>query len=451
MKNIRLLIVDDEQAQRDSLSGYYNKRMKVYSAGSLDHAKNIISKESVDIILSDYKMPDGTGVDLLKYAKSVDDSIVVIIMTAYGTIETAVEAMKSGACNYIQKPLNLDELDVILNHAVEQFHLSRENAVLRESLKDSFYFPEIITQNAKMKEIMSIVSRIASSETTVLIQGESGTGKELIAKALHAAGDRKDEPFIAFNVVSFSENLIESELFGHEKGSFTGADKQKIGRFEQADGGTIFIDEIGDISPNIQVKLLRVLQERIIERVGGIKSIPVDVRVITATHQNLTELIKNGEFREDLFYRINVVNITLPVLSERKEDIRILTDHFIKKYSKKNHKNIRDITRDALSLLMRYDFPGNIRELENIIERAVLLCRSDTIKESDIALPASYDTAGISSVDSGYTLQESVENLEKGMIKAALSASKGNQSEAARQLNINEKTLRYKLKKYNLK
>jgi len=425
--------------------------MMVYSAESVDQAQNVIENKQVDLILTDYKMPDGTGIDVLKYAKSVDDSIVVILMTAYGTIETAVEAMKLGACNYIQKPLNLDELDVILKRAVEQFHLARENTILRERIKDSFHFPEIVTKSNKMKEILSMVSRIAPSAASVLIQGESGTGKELIAKALHAASDRKDNPFIAFNVASFSETLIESELFGHEKGAFTGADKQKIGRFEQANGGTIFIDEIGDISLGIQVKLLRVLQERVIERVGGTKTIPVDVRVITATHQNLTEMFKKGEFREDLFYRINVVNINLPALRDRKEDISILVDHFIERYTKKNHRTINSLSRDALALLMRYDFPGNIRELENIIERAVLLSRSDTIEAIDIALPTSYRSDTNSFSNLGNTLQEAVENLEKNMILSALSAANGNQSEAARQLSINEKTLRYKLNKYNLK
>jgi DNA-binding NtrC family response regulator len=302
-----------------------------------------------------------------------------------------------------------------------------------------------------MEEVLSVVSRVAASEASVLIQGDSGTGKELIAKALHAASHRKNKPFIAFNVASFSESLIESELFGHEKGAFTGADKQKIGRFEQADGGTLFIDEIGDIAPSSQVKLLRVLQEGVIERVGGIKSIPVDVRIITATHQDLTEMIIKREFRDDLYYRINVVNIALPSLKDRKEDIPILVDHFTTKYAKKNHKDVQTLSRDALASLMRYDFPGNIRELENIIERAILLCRTSTIEDVDIALPEYVERDKHILQNSESNIQAAVENLEKNMILSALSAAKGNQSEAARQLGVSEKTLRYKLQKYNLK
>lgn len=452
MKKIKLLIVDDEKSQLQSLAGYFKKRMDVFIAESLGQAKKVITEIQTDIILTDFKMPDGDGLDVLKFAKSTDNTTTVIIMTAYGTIENAVEAMRLGAYNYIQKPIDLDELDLLIQRAIENYRLIRENIILKEQLKDSFSYQEIITESQKMKEILSMVKRIAPSDASVLIQGESGTGKELIAKAIHSASDKKDKSFIAFNVAALSENLVESELFGYEKGAFTGADKRKIGKFEQADGGTLFIDEIGDISPKIQVKLLRVLQEKKFERVGGIVPVNVDVRIITATNRDLEKSIKEGLFREDLFYRINVVSINIPPLRERKEDIPILVKHFQQKYSIKDQKNISDISKNALSKLIRYDFPGNIRELENIIERAVLLTRSDVIESDDISLPRTEDTdiKGIN-LTNGINIINEVEKYEKQIIINMIKITDGNQSEAARRLGINEKTLRYKLKKYNLK
>ncbi len=452
MKKIKLLIVDDEKNQLQSLAGYFKKRMDVFTAESFNEAKKVITKTHIDIILTDFKMPDGDGLDVLKFAKSTDNTITVIIMTAYGTIENAVEAMRLGAYNYIQKPIDLDELDLLIQRAIENYQLIRENIILKEQLKDTFAYQEIITESQKMKEILSMVKRIAPSDASVLIQGESGTGKELIAKAIHSASDKKDKSFIAFNVAALSENLVESELFGYEKGAFTGADKRRIGKFEQADGGTLFIDEIGDISPKIQVKLLRVLQEKKFERVGGIVPVNVDVRIITATNRDLEKSIKEGLFREDFFYRINVVSINLPPLRERKEDIPILVKHFQQKYSIRNKKNISDISRNTLSELIRYDFPGNIRELENIIERAVLLCRSNIIESDDIALPRTedIDIKGLN-LTNGINIIDEVEKFEKQIIINMIKITDGNQSEAARRLGINEKTLRYKLKKYNLK
>ncbi|MFC1563261.1 sigma-54-dependent transcriptional regulator, partial [candidate division KSB1 bacterium] len=432
--------------------GYFSKKMNILAAESVKQAKEIIGKTNIDIILTDFKMLDGDGLDVLKFAKSTDYTIEVIIMTAYGTIENAVEAMHLGAYNYIQKPIDLDELDLLIQRAIENYQLVRENIILKQQLKDTFPYQEIITESPKMKEILSMVGRIAPSEVSVLIQGESGTGKELIARAIHSASDKKDKPFIAFSAAALSENLIESELFGYEKGAFTGADKRNIGRFEQADGGTLFIDEIGEISLKIQVKLLRVLQERKFERVGGNITVNVDVRIITATNRDISKSIKDGLFREDLFYRINVVNINIPPLRERKEDIPILVKHFIQKHSKENRKNISDISKNALSELMRYDFPGNIRELENIIERAVILCRANLIKSDDIALPT-IEKAYIKNMDitKGINLTKEVEKFEKQIMISTLKLTEGNQSEAARRLGINEKTFRYKLKKYNLK
>jgi len=451
-KSIKLLIIDDEKSQLESLAGYFKKRMKVLTSENVEDAKKIIDKTPIDIIITDYRMPDGNGIDILKYAKSLDNSIIVIIMTAFGTVETAVEAMQLGAFNYIQKPIDLDELEIVIQKAIENYNLIKENIILKEQLKETMSYGHIITESPKMKEILSMVSRIAPSEASVLIQGESGTGKELVAKAIHAASPRNEKPFIAFNVAALSETLVESELFGHEKGSFTGADKRKIGRFEQAHGGTLFIDEIGDISPKIQVKLLRVLQEKRFERVGGTMTIDIDVRIITATNKDITKHIREGFFREDLYYRINVVTIDIPPLRERKEDISLLVDYFLKKYSQKNRKEINGISKDALSSLMRYEFPGNIRELENLIERAVILCRTKIISSEDIGLPVHGEkTINTITIDGMVDLPCEIDKIEKQAIVNMLHETKGNQSEAARRLNINERTLRYKLNKYNLK
>jgi len=451
-RKTKLLIVEDEKSQLESLAGHFKKSMEVLTAESVEKAKEIISKAPVDIILTDFKMPDGDGMDVLKFTKSTDYTVIVIIMTAYGTIENAVEAMRLGAYNYIQKPIDLDELDLLIQRAVENYQLIHENIILKEQLRDAFSYQEIITESTKMKNILSLIGRIAPSDASVLIQGESGTGKELIAKAIHSASNRNDKPFIAFNVAALSESLVESELFGYEKGAFTGADKRKIGRFEQADGGTLFIDEIGDIAPPIQVKLLRVLQEKKFERVGGTLPVSVDVRIITASNRDLNMLIKENLFRKDLFYRINVVSINIPPLRERKEDIPKLARYFIQKYAKKNRKDISDISKYSLSELMRYDFPGNIRELENLIERAVILSRSNIIETKDIALPKG-DEGEVKDIDiaQGINLSEEVEKFEKKIITQTLKKTEGNQSEAARKLGINEKTIRYKLKKYNLK
>ena len=451
-QKIKLLIIEDEKSQLDLLSGYFKKKMEVLTAGSVEEGKKKIKNSHVDIILTDFKMPDGNGLDILKYAKSIDPTIVTIVMTAFGTIESAVEAMRLGAYNFIQKPIDLDELDLLIQRAEEKYNLLKENIILKEQLRNSFTYQDIITNSPKMEGILSMVGRIAPSEASVLIQGESGTGKELIAKAIHSASLRKDKPFIAFNAAALSETLVESELFGYEKGAFTGADRRKIGRFEQADGGTLFIDEIGDISPKIQVKLLRVLQEKQFERVGGTITLESDVRILTATNKELDKLIKEGLFREDLFYRINVVSIDIPPLRDRKEDIPLLIKYFIKKYAGKNRKEITDISKDALAQLMRYDFPGNIRELENLIERAVILSRKSLITVNDIALTVEDDEiSGFIDLSRGIDLPREIENYEKKIIIETLRQTASNQSEAARRLQINERTLRYKLNKYNLK
>ncbi len=446
-----ILIVDDEQVQRDSLAGFFRKKgYKTLTAGSVTEAGKIIDAVPVSIIVTDYKMPDGNGIELLEYARNVDMTVIVILMTAYGTIETAVEAMKHGAYDYLQKPVDLDALEMMITRAVEKYNLLVENARLKEELRKSDYSASIIYKSAAMEKVMQLVGKVADSSASVLIQGETGTGKELVAKAIHNLSSRKMKPFVAFNVAALSETLLESELFGHEKGAFTGADKRRIGRFEQADGGTLFIDEIGEVSPKIQSKLLRVLQENAFERVGSGTTVTVDVRLLTATNRDLSSLIREKLFREDLLYRLNVVTIDIPPLRSRKEDIPLLAGFFLKKYAAANHKAIAGISGEAMSALVRYHFPGNVRELENIIERAVILCGGDALRPDDITLPAS-GRGSPSFLDDAAGLTEKIDHYEKSLLGEALAAADGNQSEAARRLRINERNLRYKIRKYGLK
>ena len=452
MKDYSILITDDEPSQRDILSGYLKKKgFRVFAAASGNEAIKIVNENPVDIILSDYKMPEMTGLELLVKVKKINPEINFVIITAYGTVETAVDAMKQGAFDYISKPVNLDELDLLIDKIIEHKNLKAENKLLKEQLVEKHKLSSIISQSSKMDEALSVASRASQSKATVLITGENGTGKEVLAKAIHFASPRKDKPFIIVNIPALSENLLESELFGHEKGAFTGADKLKKGRFEIANGGTIFLDEIGDMTAGTQVKLLRTLQENTIERVGSSETISIDVRVLAATNQDLEKKIKEGTFREDLYYRLNVVKINIPPLRERREDILPLIEFFIKKYSEENGKQDIGISKEAADKLMKYNYPGNVRELENIIERAVVLMRSQTILESDLSLGVKGFSreSEIPKQEDG-TLTEQVEELEKRLIYDALSQTNGNQTKAGKLLGITERNLRYKLKKYNI-
>jgi DNA-binding NtrC family response regulator len=367
------------------------------------------------------------------------------VMTAYGNIETAVEAMKAGAADYLAKPLNLDELSHRIERIRERQRLYAENKELREELRQRHRIEGIIGESGQMLEVISLIGRVAPSEATVLIRGESGTGKELIAKAIHYASPRAKAPLIRVNCAALPENLLESELFGHEKGAFTGAVATRKGRFELADGGTLFLDEIGDLPPHLQAKLLRVLQEREFERVGSSKPLSVNVRMLSATHRDLEARIKTGEFREDLYYRLNVVTIMLPPLRERRQDIPALMDHFLRLFAQKNGKVISGFTREARNALLRYDFPGNVRELENLIERAVVLTRDEVIGRGDMPLTLE-ESEGKN--DRQTHLVAAVEGLERRMIKDALALAGGIQTRAAEALGITERALRYKLKKY---
>ena len=449
-----ILIVDDEEAQLEALGGYLKKRgFEVDKSTSPAKVLQIIQEKPIDLVLTDFKMPEMDGVTFLKRIKRINPDIAVILMTAFGSVESAIEAMKQGASDYLQKPVDLDEVEILIQRNLQQKQLVTENRILKEELREKYNFKEIISASPKMESVLNVAGRVAKSRASVLIRGESGTGKELVARAIHFASDRAENPFVPVNIAALPESLIESELFGHEKGAFTGAHSQRKGRIELADGGTLFIDEVGDIPLSVQVKLLRFLQEQQFERLGGSKQFSVDVRIIAATNRNLEEMIQDGRFREDLFYRLNVVTLFLPPLRERREDISLLVDHFIRKYAEFNGKKITGISKEALDVLMKYAYPGNIRELENIIHQAVVLARGDILLSEDLPVHLAQvkeDSSDLNALE-GKTLPEKVTHLEITLIKKALEEANGNQSQAARILGITERNLRYKMEKYGLK
>jgi len=454
MSTSTILVVDDEASQREILAGYLKKKQhRIIQACSAAEALSLLTKNSIDILLTDLKMPDKTGLDLLKEVKVRTPEVVVVLMTAFGTIEGAVDAMREGAYDYLNKPIDLDELDLLIQRIQERTQLLSENRLLKEQLAERYTFEGIVSQSPEMEAVLNTAVRVAESRASILIRGESGTGKELIAHAIHFRSLRKEEPFIIVNCAALNENLLESELFGHEKGAFTGAEKQHRGRFELAHGGTIFLDEIGDIPLATQVKLLRALQEQKFERVGGSQTLEVDVRIIAATSKNLEESIMNGGFREDLFYRLNVITIEIPPLRNRRQDIQSLLEHFLNVYAKENKKKKFSFSKEAWELLTRYDYPGNVRELQNIIQRAVILSRHEiiTTNELPLILKKPPDENTLSSKNIIRTLPEQVDQLEKDQIFEALRTNNNNQSKAAKQLGISERNLRYRLKKWGVK
>lgn len=448
----KILVVDDEASQRSVLAGHLRKkRHEVFEAGSAAEAFGHIGKHGIDIVLTDFRMPDRTGYELLKDIRTLSPETTVVLITAFGTIEGAVDAMRAGAYDYLSKPVELAELDLLIQRIGERQHLISENRLLKEQLAAKFSFQGIISQSSEMESVLSTAARVAGTRASILIRGESGTGKELIARAIHFSSPRKDKPFVAVNCAALNENLFESELFGHERGAFTGADRQRRGRFEAADTGTIFLDEIGDVPLSVQVKLLRVLQEQQFERVGGSESLQIDVRVLAATNRNLEELIGQGRFREDLFYRLNVVTIDIPPLRKRRTDIAPALEHFLSLYMKEHRKKTLSFSKEAWEILVRYDYPGNIRELENIVQRAVILSQGDIVTKDELPQTVRSLTSEHDREKEAAALPDRLERMEKELVLDALRVHHGNQSRAATELGISERNLRYKLKKWGMK
>ncbi len=447
-----ILVVEDEKVQLESIAGFLTKLgYQVLKSSRPVEALEIAREHAVDIVLTDFKMPGMTGVELLEELKKMNPGIEVIIMTAYGSVESATEAMKLGAIDYITKPIDLYQLKVMIRNTLERKVLVSENRLLRQQLSARFSFDGIVSQSSAMSQVLNIAGRVASSQATVLITGETGTGKELIAKAVHYAGPRRDKPFVAVNCAALSEHLLESELFGHEKGAFTGADRQRKGRFETAEGGTLFIDEVGEIPLALQVKLLRVLQEKSFERVGSSLTVPTNVRIVAATNRDLETLVREGKFREDFFYRLNVVAIQIPPLRERREDIPPLVETFIQRLATENGKRITGVSREAMDTLMKYSWPGNVRELENVIQQSIVLCRQEIICSEDLPLRVhELHSEKRVFLEEG-TFTEKVEAFEKSLIIEALQEAGNVQTQAAQRLGIGERHLRYKLQKYGMK
>ena len=448
-----LLIVDDEKTQREGLRAALEDRYDVYLAEDAKTAADLLEKEHFDVLLTDFRLPSEDGMNLISRAKSLSKPPVCILMTAYGSEEVAVEAMKRGADDYIAKGrLQIDELEMRIARALRQQKLETENVSLHQQLDSKFRMEHVIGESPSMREVFEMVQQVAPTAATVLLEGESGTGKELIARVIHQLSPRAQQPMVTVHCAALAPTLLESELFGHEKGAFTGAHERRIGRFEQAQGGTLFLDEIGEIDAALQVKLLRFLGERTFERVGSNKTLTADVRLIAATNKNLEELVRSGAFREDLFFRLRVVELWLPPLRERHEDIPLLAQAFLAEFAQANHKQVAGMTPDAQEILLRYHWPGNVRELRTAIEHAVVLCRSEKIGARDLppwvrnAPSGAPGGAGKAVTESGLTLKQA----EKELIIRALKENDGNRTAAAKRLGMSRRNLHRKLHDYHL-
>jgi two-component system response regulator PilR (NtrC family) len=453
----KILVADDEQSMREFLDIMLKKEgYKVSLASNGEEVVKLIDNDLFDLVLLDIRMPKLDGISALKKIKANSPETIVIMITAYASADTAIKAMKEGAYDYITKPFRVEEIKLIIKNALEKKNLQKENILLKQVVRDRYHFGNIIGQSPKMVALYDLLEKVSPTKTNILITGESGTGKELVAKAIHYNSPRQEKPFVTLNCGAIPESLIESELFGHMKGAFTDAIATKKGLFEVADEGTILLDEISELPLLMQVKLLRVLQDKEFKRVGGTEDIRVDVRIISATNKDLEEEVKEKHFREDLFYRLNVIQIKLPSLRERKEDIPLLTNHFLKKYSEELNKNISKFSPEALQILLRYEYPGNVRELQNIIERALALESgqeltahnlSSYLSEQPLLKKGSID---IEIPNEGIDLEKMVEDLERTLLLKALDKTKGVKKKAAELLNINFRSMRYRLEKYGL-
>jgi DNA-binding NtrC family response regulator len=455
MSPFHILVVDDDSAVRDVLrEALTQEEYSVSTAQDGVSAIQAVKDSVVHIVITDFQLPDIDGIEIIDRLSKLDAKIIPIMMTGFGTIETAVRAMKSGAFDFITKPFDLEAVAVVVRKAAEFLRLRQENHILRKAVRDQYRLEQLVGVSEPIRQVMEFVRKVADSDSTVMIQGESGTGKELVARMLHFNSLRKDRPLVPVNCGAIPENLLESELFGHEKGAFTGATHSRMGRFELANGGTIFLDEIGEMSLPLQVKLLRVLQEREFERVGGNRTIHVDVRIIAATNQDLDTLVEEKRFRKDLFYRLNVIPIVIPPLRERRSDIPLLIDHFLIRFNQSKHTEIAGLTPEALHMLTEYDWPGNIRELENMMERLVVLKKHGTLSIEDLPEKICRKPTGselkeqfIRFSEDGINLSREVEQYEKHLIMEALRKANGVTSRAAQLLHLNRTTLVEKLKR----
>ncbi len=450
----RILVVDDELSMQEFLEICFRREgYDVVTAGDVDTALALLDADEFDVVISDLQMPGRSGLELLHAVRETSPETAVILITAFATTETAITAMKEGAYDYVTKPFKVDEMRLVVEKALEKKLLSRENRRLRSELQSQLRHRDLIGTSPSMHRVYELVGQVAETKTNVLIAGESGTGKELVARAIHARSDRRDRPFVAINCGAIPENLLESELFGHVKGAFTGAVQGKEGLFETADGGTLFLDEVGELPPALQVKLLRVLQDRTIRRVGGTSDRRVDVRILAATNKLLEGEVAAGRFREDLYYRLNVIQISLPPLRDRLEDVPLLVQHFLEKYARELGKPICEVNEAAIRRLLGYAYPGNVRELENVVERAVALSRDGRIGED--ALPPQLlrpaESLGADRIPTdGANLEELVNEYERGLLREALRRSKGVKKRAAQILGVSFRSFRYRLEKLGL-
>jgi two-component system response regulator PilR (NtrC family) len=450
----RILVVDDERSMQEFLEIFFRSEgYDIVTAGDVESGRLHLEGDEFDVVITDIQMPDGSGLDLLHAAQEISPDTMVVMITAFASTDTAIAAMKQGAYDYITKPFQVDEIRIVVEKALEKKLLSAENRRLRCELRSQTRDRSIVGNSSAMQRIFELVTQVADTKANVLVTGESGTGKEIVARAIHQSGERREKPFVVVNCAAIPENLLESELFGHVKGAFTGAVQSKAGLFEMADGGTVFLDEVGELPPSLQVKLLRVIQEKTFRRVGGTADQRADVRIVAATNRRLGDEVRSGRFREDLYYRINVIEIPLPPLRERRDDVALLVDHFVAKFAKELGKDVTGCNGEAMQKLLEYDFPGNVRELENVVERAVALTRRAIIDLD--ALPPAILSPPVAAGDQripaeGVDLDALMDDYERGMMRAALVATGGVKKRAAGLLGISFRSFRYRCEKLNL-